>query len=74
MQDNTVNPDHIKIIQINLNKSEKAHLDLINDRVSQKYDLMLIQKSHTTIFNAIQTPADFRPIFPINRLQNDEQI
>ena len=35
---------------------------------------MLIQEPYTTTFNAIWTPANFRPIFPINRLQNEEQI
>ena len=35
---------------------------------------MLIQEPYTTAFNAIHTLANFRPIFPINRLQNKEQI
>ena len=29
-------PNSIVILQINLNKSEKAHLDIINEDVSQK--------------------------------------
>ena len=64
----------LRILQINLNKSEKAHLDLINERVSSNYDLMLIQEPHTTKFNAIRTPSNFRPIFPRNRYQDDAQI
>ena len=67
-EDNTTK---IKILQINLNKSEKAHLDIINDKVSSKYDLMLIQEPYTTQFNAIRTPANFRPIFPSNRFQDE---
>ena len=64
----------IKIIQINFNKSKKAHLEIINDNISQKYDIMLIQEPHTTTFNAICTPVNFRPVFPSNRLQDNAQI
>ena len=35
---------------------------------------MLIQEPYTTTFNAIWMPANFRLIFSINRLQNEEQI
>ena len=64
----------LRILQINLNKSEKAHLDIINENVSQMYDIMLIQEPHTTAFNAIRTPSNFRPVFPTHRLQDDAQI
>ena len=73
-QDQTELNNSIWIIQINLNKSERAHLDIINDRVSSKYDIMLIQEPHMTTFNAIQTPANLRPVYPKNRLQNKAQI
>lgn len=59
--------DKIRILQINLNKSEKAHL-------SYNYDIMLIQEPYTTIFNGIRTPMNFRPIFPTHRYQSQEQI
>jgi endonuclease/exonuclease/phosphatase family metal-dependent hydrolase len=65
------NPKEIAILQINLNKSEKAHLDIINENVSQKYDIILIQEPHTTSFNMIRTPTNFRPVYPRNR---DAQI
>jgi ribonuclease HI/exonuclease III len=64
----------IRIIQINLNKSERAHLDIINGKVSEKYDIMLIQEPHATAFNAIRTPTNFRPIFPSNRFKDDAKI
>ena len=57
-------PTKIRIMQINLNKSERAHLDIINEKVSSKYDIMLIQEPYTTQFNAIRTPANFRPVSP----------
>ena len=64
----------IRILQINLNKSEKAHLEIINEKVSHKYDIMLIQEPYTTSFNAIRMPANFRPVYPENRTQDDAQI
>ena len=57
----------IRILQCNLNKSERVHLDIINERVSQKYDIMLIQEPYTTKFNAIRTLANFRPVFSRSR-------
>ena len=71
--DDQENPNNLVILQINLNKSEKAHLDIINEKVSEKYDIMLIQESYTTKFNAIRTPPNFRPVHPTNR-QPDVQV
>jgi hypothetical protein len=67
-------PKSIVILQINLNKSEKAQLDIINENVSQKYDIILIQEPHVTTFNKIRSPANFRTVFPINRLPDDPPI
>lgn len=69
-----VQPTKIRILQINLNKSEKVHLDIINEKVSSKYDIILIQEPYTTKFNAIRTPTNFRPVFPSNRLKDDTPI
>jgi exonuclease III len=66
--------DSIRILQINLNKSEKAHLDILNEQVSLKYDIILIQEPYTTTFNGIRTPANFRPVFPTHRFQSEDQI
>lgn len=35
---------------------------------------MLIQEPYTTTFNAIRTPSNFRSVFLIHRLQNEDQI
>ena len=73
-----IHPDNqevkIRIMQCNLNKSERAHLDIINERVSQKYDIMLIQEPYTTKFNAIRAPANFRPVYPRNRRDAEAQV
>jgi 2-methylaconitate cis-trans-isomerase PrpF len=55
-EDNTTK---IRILQINLNKSERAHLDIINERISSEFDIMLIQEPYATAFNAIRTPSNF---------------
>ena len=34
--------DRIRILQLNLNKLEKSHLDILNNKVSQNYNIMLI--------------------------------
>ena len=67
-------PKNFTILQINFNKSEKAHLDILNEKVSEKYDIMLIQEPYTTTFNTIRTPTNFRPVYPTNRTQDDAQI
>ena len=59
MQEQMENTNNLQIIQINLNKSKKAHLDIINGRTSKHYDIMLIQEPHTTTFNATHMPPNF---------------
>jgi hypothetical protein len=66
LQGNRNDNEKLCILQINLNKSEKAHLDIINKQVSQNYDIILIQEPYTTIFIAVQTPTNFRPVFPFH--------
>jgi ribonuclease HI/exonuclease III len=66
---------HLRILQINLNKSEKAHLDLLNTATSKDWDIVLIQEPHTiNKFNAIQTPTNFRPVFPENRGRDNTTV
>ena len=69
-----VTTDNLCILQLNLNKSKKAHLELMNNRLSTKYEIILIQEPHVNIFNNIRTPNNFRPVFPVNRLQNQDTI
>ena len=68
------NNERLWLLQINLNKSEKAHLDIINEQLCQDYDIILIQEPHTTNFNAIKMPTNFRPVFPAHRLESQDQI
>jgi len=64
----------LKILQINLNKSEKAHLELINGQLSKTWDIILIQELHTTVFNYIRTPTNFRPVYPENRGRDGSKV
>ena len=68
------NNDRLWLLQINLNKSERAHLDIINEQLCQEYDVILIQEPHTTVFNATRMPTNFRPVFPAHRLESQDQI
>ena len=65
---------NIHILQLNLNKSIHAHLELMNDRLSTLYELILIQEPHTNTFNNIRTSTNFRVIYPSHRLQSDNPI
>ena len=66
---------NIRILQINLNKSEKAHLELINSNLSDKYEIILIQEPHViSKFNGVRSPSNFRPVFPSFRTQSPDTI
>src|ERR1700761_4907557 len=71
---NNTTTENLRIFQINLNKSEKAHLELMNKRLSHKYEIILIQEPHVNIFNNIRTPTNFRSVYPNNRFQNEDPI
>lgn len=73
-RDNNIPPDRLRILQINLNKSEKAHLDLINSALGKYWDVILIQEPYLTFLGHIQTPNGFVGIYPTDRLRNQENI
>jgi len=60
--------NRLRILQINLNKSHKAHLDLINGPLSKGWDIILIQEPYITPFSHIRTPNGFKQISPQDRL------
>ena len=63
------------ILQINLNKSEKAHLELINSVKSKDWDIVLVQEPHNIgHFNTIQSSTNFHSIFSEDRGRNDKHI
>ena len=54
----------LRILQINLNKSITAHLELINDLLAAYWDIILIQEPYITYFNSIRTPNRFTLVMP----------
>jgi len=58
----------LRLLQINHNKSESAHLESINGKLSELYDLILIQEPHLIKFGNIRTPFNFRQIYSRGRL------
>lgn len=64
--------NRLRIIQLNLNKSEKAHLDFINKAPGELWDIILIQEPDITYLRHIQAPNRFNSVFPPDRLANSE--
>ncbi|PPR00222.1 hypothetical protein CVT24_004961 [Panaeolus cyanescens] len=62
----------LRILQINLNKSRKAQLDLVNDPDLQaSWDLILIQEPNINFYNHITTARGFRQVYPNARTRNE---
>ncbi|PPQ84288.1 LOW QUALITY PROTEIN: hypothetical protein CVT25_013226 [Psilocybe cyanescens] len=57
----------LRFLQINLNKSEVAHKELLNSGLSSKYDIILIQEPHITFYDHIITNNHFRQVYPPGR-------
>ena len=60
--------NRLRILQLNLNKSQKAHLDLINGPLGKDWDVILIQEPYITPLGHIRTPNGFTSISPQDRL------
>ena len=73
-QNRDMQPRLLRILQINLNKSEKAHLEMINSIKAEDWDVVLVQEPHATAFNAIRMPTRFRPVFPDDRGRNGSPV
>lgn len=55
--------NHLCILQINLNKSKKGHLDLINKLLDRAWDMILVQELHI-LWNRFRAPNNFTTIYP----------
>src|SRR5262245_37322352 len=64
----------LSILQINLNKSSHAHLDLINNVNSAKWDIILVQEPHTTFFTNIRTPNHYISVTPTSRFKLKDPV
>ncbi|KXN90720.1 hypothetical protein AN958_03662, partial [Leucoagaricus sp. SymC.cos] len=52
---------------LNMNKLEIAHLDLINRKLREYWNIICIQELQVTKFGHIQTPNHYRQVFPSAR-------
>jgi hypothetical protein len=62
----------LRIFQLNLNKSEAAHLDIINSEPGKNWDIILIQEPYLTHLGHVRAPNGFVSVFPTDRLVNQE--
>ncbi|KAF9542458.1 hypothetical protein CPC08DRAFT_650165, partial [Agrocybe pediades] len=66
--------NRLRILQINLNKSEKGHHDLMNRPLKNDYDLILIQEPYITKTGIIRTPNGFSLIYPQDRKKDANKV
>ncbi|KII91391.1 hypothetical protein PLICRDRAFT_105097, partial [Plicaturopsis crispa FD-325 SS-3] len=57
-------PTRLKIWQQNLNKSSKAHFDLINSAVHKDYDILAIQEPYLDSFANTKATSKWRVVYP----------
>ncbi|KXN89368.1 hypothetical protein AN958_05701 [Leucoagaricus sp. SymC.cos] len=62
MEQQTKN-NRLRIFQLNINKSETAHLDLINRKIREYWDIVCIQEPHVMKFSHIWTPNYYWQVF-----------
>jgi hypothetical protein len=63
----TSTANRLRILQINLNKSPNAHLDIINNVSYQEWDIILVQEPNITFFTNIRTPNHYVSVTPGSR-------
>lgn len=63
-------PIRLRILQINLNKSSKAHLELYNKVSRQDWDIVLVQEPHVMVMGNIRTPNGYVTVTPVDRYKD----
>src|SRR6266481_5413885 len=58
------NPARLRLWQQNLNKSDKAHFDLINSLVHNDWDLLLLQELYIDTFGNMKANSKWHTIYP----------
>ncbi|PPQ73739.1 hypothetical protein CVT24_006959, partial [Panaeolus cyanescens] len=67
--------NHDEILQINLNKSNEAQQDLINDPdLHSGWDVVLLQEPSVNFYNYITTPRGFRQVYPGARARQSKTV
>lgn len=62
---------YLRILQINLNKSEKAQLELLNNDLQKNWDIVLLQEPYTNFYRNIATPKGFRHVYPSKKARTE---
>jgi len=57
----------VSILEINLGKSRDVQNELINQKLSDQYNIILAQEPYVHPLGHIPTPSNFRPIIPETR-------
>ncbi|EDQ99743.1 uncharacterized protein LACBIDRAFT_315285 [Laccaria bicolor S238N-H82] len=60
----------LQILQINLNKSSKVHLELYNKLSRKDWDIILVQEPHVTAMGNIRTPNGYVMVAPVDRYKD----
>jgi exonuclease III len=67
-------PTRLRILQINLNKSQKAHLELYNRVSGKEWDIVLVQEPYIMFTGNIRTPNGFVPVVPAGRYKDGASV
>src|SRR6266481_2002222 len=65
------NPVRLRIGQQNLNKSDKAHYDLINSPAHKDWDLLLLQEPYIDMYGNIKATSHWHTIYPSSHLSDN---
>src|SRR3981189_178279 len=72
MSDTTYSmPTRLNIWQQNLNKSAKAHWDLINSSIHKEWDIILLQEPYIDSYCNTKATYNWRIIYPSSHLTNE---
>ena len=61
-------PQRLNIWQQNLNKSDKAHFDLINSPVHTKWNLLLLQEPYIDKLGNMKATSKWHTVYPSSHL------
>lgn len=64
----------LRIWQQNLNKSNKAHWDLINSPIHQEWDLVLLQEPYLDKYGNAKANKNWRVIYPSSHLTDNSTV
>ena len=75
MSDTTIDkPIRLNIWQQNLNKSAKAHWDLINSSIHKDWDVILLQEPYLDSYGNTKATNNWRVVYPSSRFTNDSVV